>query len=359
MTQLHFLQTIVEASPFELKSLLVNSEDSEIALYGQVLELYRMGKIETLSNLISEISDPLILALANLRLQIRTRQISLARFSDLEREVKSFEEMWHGEIYFVLAMAAEVLDDQRKSQSLFLKSYTAFEGLGFSKKAVKALLNATACESRIYPDGKFIPDYQFILQKALEVNENSVACIALTNISREYQKLGSLNVALEYCDRALVFMKSETGTQQYDLIIAQRAHLLLDLQRLHEAEICFEHLRTSSFPEAVEAMNVLLNRQTNAENLLPTWKERLEDATPLAFSCLEEVLMEYLCESARTREEIIKKLYGDKADYAALENRFFNLVNRVNRKHQGLIYKNKNSYGLSDRSFLVSLRLAK
>ncbi|OQW50841.1 MAG: hypothetical protein A4S09_10970 [Proteobacteria bacterium SG_bin7] len=195
MTKMRFFQAVIEADPLEIKSLLVEPVDTNIGLYGSVLEFYRLGKIEALQDLITKISDPLVLTLAELHLQIRMRQISEMRTSVLERNLNTFDEMWHGEVYFVLAMAAEGLNDQRRAQVLFLKAYRAFEAVGFPKKAVRALLNATTCESRIYPEGKFIPDYQFILQKSLEANENGVAAIALTNISCEYQRLGALNVA--------------------------------------------------------------------------------------------------------------------------------------------------------------------
>ncbi len=350
-----FFQTVIESSPTELKTHLVGDIDPDLEQYARVLLAYRFGNTLELKKLIPTIKTLQIKALAELRLQVRERNI--LSLSTVENMTSVVSPLWLGEFYYVLAMAFEVKQDHNQTKNYFLKSYLEFTKIGFTKKAVKALLNSTAAESRLYPDGKYIPDYQFILENAMSVKEHSVASIALTNISREYQKFGALNVALEYCDRALDLVRAEEGTQQYDLIVAHRAHLLTQLDRHHEVEICIEHLKTSEFLEVKAALEVI-QKLTPSKNLLPTWAERVNETEALEFGELEETLMQFLANGPKTRSEIIQKLYGDKADPSALENRFFNLLNRIKKKCPGLIYSSRNTYGLSDRSYLVSLSLA-
>lgn len=361
MSEQEYFQEIIESNPMELRTNLFEGCSPDLVNYAHALRAYRMGEISDLKRISNEIKCTTILAIVKLRIKIRERLIASEDLIDYSQILPVIESQWIGEYHFVLAMAYEIIGDQQQAKVSFLKSYQEFENIGFRKKAIKALLNATAANSRVFPDGKYIADYQFILQKSLEVGELGVAGIALTNISREYQMLGALNLALDYCDRALLLLGTEANTLQYDLILAHRAHLLTQLDRRKEAELCLEHLRTSEFLEVEAALKVLEEKDLaeKAVDLLPTWRERQFEKEKPEFGELEEHLIQILSGGPKTRSEIISKLYGDKIDSGALENRFFNLLNRIKKKCPGLIKARAGSYYLEDRSFLVSMRLAK
>ena len=52
-------------------------------------------------------------------------------------------------------------------------------------------------------------------------------------------------------------MKKDFGSLHYYLALAHRAHLLIDLNQVREAQLLVQQLRVSNFPEVKAAVEVI------------------------------------------------------------------------------------------------------
>ena len=345
--------------------------DSVAALYAQVLYFYLQCDLAGLERVLAEsrqkfgttVPEQCCLMLAELRLRIRNHAIERSLLAEATQLAARAGD-WAGEIEFVVGMSYSKIPDHALAQSAYQRAFQSLERLGARRKATKALFNHVVCESRVHPEKKLIADYHHLVKRAAKFKDYGTAAICCSNISREYQKLGALEVALRYCDRALKFLKDDIGTLDYYLVVVHRCHLLVDLGRLQEAELEFQTARSGDFPEVREALKVVdairngsrpaLDRDVNRKMLTPTWQERLEEkkSNQKRLTPLEGKLLQLIAQAPRTKFEIIAQLYPEKADFKLLEDRFKNLMNRLKKSRPGLIILENKKYRISDESFL-------
>lgn len=376
---------VIEASPQELSELRVSPwlvPGSLPALYRSVLEGYYLADLPLISNQVEAIrrhTDPLALALlpiVDLRLKIRSGDLeraSIQHFLSQSSLVDTLESpelrsLIRGEFHFVAAMAYTHLECYRESQQHFEQALCHYREGGSLRKSLKAELNAICSHSSIEPDQKrHIANYISVSRRCRQAGELGMAGLAMHNVSREYQRLGALRVALKMSERARALLRRDFGSVHYYQATLQHADVLRELGRFHEAQLLLEESIQSGFPEVEEARKVLQaklefeseSRQGDEEMKSPAvdprklpipWRERLQESARRSSKLgeLEQRLVHLLSEGARNKIELIEKLYPGTIDFASLENRFYALVNRVRRKNPGLILVEGSRYRLCD-----------
>ncbi len=341
--------------------------DKDSYYYYQVIKTYSRDELDSLAELAQ--SDEVTLAfkrLALLRLEIRRKNVKAKTIAEL-LICASNNQALNGEIYFVVGFAFESLAEHLHSRNYYRKSFEAFESAKVHKKAVKALHNVIAAESRIYPQKKFIIDYLYVASRAKKIKEFGIAGLACLNISREYQIIGAHDAALKFCNRALRLMENDSGGLQHCLAIVHRAHLLSEMKRYLEAKIDYQLASISPYPEvqsALKALDLITNKNSNdkfdKDKLLPTWLERVEQKgnSQAILGPVESKLISYLSEKPQDKFKLIELLYDSVSDHLSLENRLKVLINRVRKKRPGLIVFEDGKYRIADESCLTGIRPA-
>ncbi len=188
-------QQIIDATPEELLSLrFASSEPTSFnTIYIEILVQYLQGNSETLANLICTFpsalsSDDLAFleSMGRLRLQIRSRSIDQDLVQQVVRLAESQPKERKGEILFVVALAYETLGELPSMKKFHHLASKELDATGAKKKAIKAIHNFVAAESRIHPEKKLISDYSYVYKMAKRVKAYGVAGAALMNISREW-----------------------------------------------------------------------------------------------------------------------------------------------------------------------------
>jgi len=366
---------IIQANLEELSSLrlILNLEDP-LGFYAQILFAYLKGDVQALGQLVSmsetkpkEEPYLLINVIARMRLNTRRRILDTELISTLLNRIHALsDDLWKGEIYFVLAYAYETAE-QHESAKSYYKLAAAFLGSqGANRKAAKAEFNYVAADSCIQPDKKrLIADYYFAFKKCRRVREYGMAGAALNNISREYFRMGAHKIALKFSKRALQLLERDFGTIHYYLAVLHQAHVLIALERKSEAQLLMEHARASEFPEIKAGLAVLdgaVSRKLGEMkdykcDLIPTWAERLKTqkkgSSRKILGDLENQLIELLLDGPKHKFEIMDSVYGTRLDFETRENRFKMLMSRFRRKHPGLICLDQGKYRLLDEDSSV------
>jgi len=364
---------LIQANLEELSSLrLILSPEGPLGFYAEILFAYLKGDIQALGQLVS-ISETnpkeepylLINVIARMRLNTRRRILDTELISTLLNRIHALsDDLWKGEVYFVLAYAYETAE-QHESAKSYYKLAAAFLGSqGANRKAAKAEFNYVAADSCIQPDKKrLIADYYFAFKKCRRVREYGMAGAALNNISREYFRLGAHKIALNFSKRALKLLERDFGTIHYYLAVLHQAHVLMALERRSEALLLMEHARGSEFPEIRAGLAVLdgtISNGTGGElerDLIPTWAERLKKqkgrAPQKILGSLESQLIELLLDGPKHKFEIMDNVYGTRLSMETRESRFKMLMSRLRKKHPGLICLDQGKYRLLDEDASV------
>jgi tetratricopeptide (TPR) repeat protein len=216
---------------------------------------------------------------------------------------------------------------------------------------------------------RLISDYFFVHNKALEVGEKSVAGLALQNISREYQKMGAVRLALKTIQQSIDLLSSEHGSLNYYLSLVHRCQLFFQSGRREEALLDYESCKVASFLEIQGAVEVLKPYYEGSsvpqdlapeveKSLTPTWKERTLEPIQISagesadFTRLESDLIRALSSGPKDKFELMQALYGDRLDLDVMENRLKNLLARARKKLPKLIDLEDGKYKIMDESFL-------
>ena len=332
------------------------------SLYISVLVNYLQSSISNLKTSVDQLLEnesPLAL-IASIRLKIRTKELVLADLNDYNEAIKNEScDMFLGEAYFVAGYGAWTIGCFDEAIAYYDKSKKHLKACGAHKKALKVAQNLLATKTCIDPELKCIPEYHSIYVEAKKLKDFATCGLVLMNISREYQKLGALTLALRTANQAIVFFKKEVGTLHYYLALAHRAHIHLQMKS-HLALADIEECLTSDFQEVRQAISVLEKIETQAENLAvaptvlnPTWRDRLssyrkETAVDAKFHEAEEKVFAILARGAKDKFELIQELYGDKIDFNSAENRLKNLLFRIRKKSPDLIKLLHGKYQLTD-----------
>lgn len=370
-------KNILEACIENLEELLLEPESMSpfLQFYARAQLHYMRGDVSGLAQDL----DSLPVAIAPeeqkfleivipLRYRICSHSTELSSLQEITRSpfLNEVEMEKRGEIYFVIAVAYEELEEHAKMKKYYLLANQIFEGCGIHKKAIKARLNFVAAESRIYPEKKLIDEYYLIYKKARKLKAYSTAAVAMTNISREYQLLGAYVIALKCINLAIkqFDVGGETGSRAFFLALVHRCHLFLQLRRLDEARVDYDLAAASGFREIRASLKLLSGFCVESADfdkvhpLTPTWAERREVhgarvPDPPAFSPLEEKLISLLSQRASTKYEMIEHLWGGRLNLVSGENRLGNLLYRIKRKRPHLVTLVDGYYRLMDE-LLVS-----
>ncbi|MGE0525500.1 MAG: hypothetical protein AB7G93_00050 [Bdellovibrionales bacterium] len=343
----------------------------EILSYAQIRFYYLRCESDLLEKYLqSDFLTPRIRALGNLRLEIRRHAVNKEKLiSQVDARLAEFSEslLWQGEVHMVSAMAFEVCGDDLQALSHYQMSQVKFNAAGETRKALFAEINQLAALSRVRPKAHRIYEYQRLRFKALNAQVHSVAATAGVNLSREYQRLGAKNLALRAVNEAIdILIQHDFGTYQYWLALAQRCHVLLELNENGLARIDFEEIAISQLPEAQsiaahlrEAHRAFRDLLPSAEPTVPfawpaTWAERkrrheiLRLRSRRNLSELEESVVTALSEKPRRLSELAVLIYGDKLALEHTEDRIKKVLNRLRAKYRGLVVHKGGLYALAD-----------
>lgn len=366
MTSIPQLKSIIEApladllewqrsAPFEL-----TSDDgvyiSTLISYLQSDIRGLLGSIDCLHRL-----DSSLVHIAELRLKIRQQNVSRLQIRDhfeaLSLRTTSSEHL--GEMGFVAGFASWMIGDYEGAISYYTEARKNLLACGSLKKALKISQNILATKTCIDAHLKCIPEYNQIFLEARKLRDHATCGLTMLNISREYQKIGALNLALKTINIAITHFKKEHGTLHYYMARAHRAHVLIQLNNYQTAVLDIEECLTSNFPEVHGAIKVLESIETQnkfAEQphlLNPTWTARAsrladEKSPETRLHDLEERLLAILRNGPKAKVDLVHELYGTKIDYESAENRFKNLLVRIRKKKPDLICLEKNHYKIRD-----------
>lgn len=305
--------------------------------------------------------------LTKLRYECRIRSISTLTLAETLGLAEEKSE-WQGELFFVAALACDVLEREADSYQFYQKAAYYLEKISARRKALKARYNSLAALTCIEPERKLIMDHQRVYRLARKLGDDYLAGLTLLNISREFQRLSAHRSALKFVNRALTLLqKKSLGTVTYFLTLLHRADVLLDLDRAIEANYDIELASASEFPEVLAALRVLSERRTTlatwnyGQSLTPTWRERLEKRldTPLhpqSLGALEDRLVNLISLAPRSKFELIENLWGQEIDLEFLESRLKSMVYRIRKKWPGSIVLSNGRYRLADDSLLQKMR---
>ncbi|MGE0616271.1 MAG: hypothetical protein AB7P04_11585, partial [Bacteriovoracia bacterium] len=372
---MNLLAQTLESSVFELLELQrVFEHDGDLPFYAGVLLLYLRGETAELAHFLEDYADrPLssyVRELGRLRLALRQESpVDLANKAWHETAsqivatlkkippralAKTDRDLWIGEAYFVQGLRALAAFEPAEALQPFRQASYHFERGGALKKGAKAWLNVVVSQSRVRMDARLILEYQFVVDKARRAGNHAVEGVAHLNLSREYQLIRAMDLALKHADLAIAGLRVENGSSQHYLAITHKCHLLLETRQTRSAEILLQETAHSPLKE-VQAAVEFLRQLTQASfqgrtleleaYLEPTWRQRVEQwrrqIEPVAVTeplrPLEQQLIEALGQGPRAKDELIAMLYGTRIDNASAENRFKVQLSRLNRRHPELI----------------------
>jgi tetratricopeptide (TPR) repeat protein len=355
------LNKVLNASLEELMRLQLVLEESHIAsFYCDVLVAYLRHDLPSLRQCEEHAPSPLLGALVQARIHARTQTIDPSLLETLKGTLTDpgLDDAWKGEIHFVLANAYHAVEDHQASQPHYKYAYRFFDGAGVDRKAVKALQNFVAAESRIHPEKMLLLDYEFVVKQALQVGELGMAGQACINISREYQMIGALDVALRYCQKGLQWMDRDRGTLHYYLALVHRCHLYLELGRFEDASLDYQLASSADFGEihaALAVIRVIQGKDTSISQALErklnlNWKMRLKKSVTRSrrLSPMESQLVSVLSNGPADKFELMELLYGKSLDLIHAENRFYVFLSRIRKKMPNLIREESGKYILRD-----------
>ena len=367
------IRQLIEAKPFELLEYSMRSElPLELRQYALVTARYLEGdlerlaaEIQTLENSVQQHTETWpqnLLALAALRQAIRTKKLSEKNLVELEQQpmLSSLE----GEKYFLLGLAWENRKQDKNAMRMFEQSYQHFQKNHCPQKALRALYNRVAAESRVWPYKNFVLDCQSIIEYSKQLNEPRLAAMSTIMLSREYQVLRHFNQALAMADEAVEALQEEKGLLHYHHAVLHKAHILLNMNRLAEAKKLILETELSYLPEIQSARQLLLHAlgEENSwedglfHQLMPTWKERVAELAPVTEdktangtvpTYMEERLLKTIWRNPKNKWDLIATLYNDTENSEVLENRFKNLVARVRKKYPNALLCKGSTYFLN------------
>ncbi|MGZ3694573.1 MAG: hypothetical protein ACXWQO_10360 [Bdellovibrionota bacterium] len=358
---------LIEANVEQLLAYDLEPADSPaLEFYRQVLLAFMRGDSESISRFLEDLKQtraellqeiPCLLDLTRLRYKLLTE----TKEQDLKRELAESpaDGLWAGEKLMLLAAVAEKLQNFTLALELHKKAAKELLVIGATGKSLRARSNMIANLSNIEPERKLIPEYFYLYREAKNLRQTNIMATTLLNLSREYQKIGAIQVALKYCQRSLAASRDNIFGLIHGLALAHRGHLYCQLGRLIDAQVDLEQIQQSDFSAvkaAAEILAALLAKQpaslSQPPGLLRTWSERLEDfnsgKNKLRLSPVEEKLIQFLSEKPRSKFEITDHIFGTELHPLKAENRLKNLIHRVRKKFPGLIYLENEQYFLAD-----------
>lgn len=366
------LKSILEATVPELQVLINNISISSLQIYAKILLRYSQKEMDELYCLIEELTKTidsftsqeefeLIKRLSELRLAIRVNRIKWSQIHALDYLRFSTSaplwRLWEGEVCIVIAFALGEINQLNKSADYYKKAISAFERQGAFKKKIRAVHNYATTISHIDKSKYMLKDYLFVYKQAYKLQALDYAGLALANLAHEYQNLGLMRLADRYSKKAVHLAKHNPTTLQYYLVILHRAHILIDLNHFSLAQELMAHCQKAPFPEvqgALLVLNAIINqcplsklKSNQKVKVLSGWLERFKASmkrkkVQVRPTLLEEKLILLLSIKDRSMDDIIESLYGNQLEKSHTKNRFFVMLNRIDKKFPCLIQRYKN-----------------
>ncbi|MFZ4404998.1 MAG: hypothetical protein ACOYOK_12915 [Pseudobdellovibrionaceae bacterium] len=354
----HNLIKIIECPTEELNFLSFSDKDMFLNLYKNILLLYLKRSNFELQELLQKISvttdlsamEKLFLqSVAEMRLCLATGVVSEEH--TLKWTADFNNEILQAEYNFVKGLCCEKVKLYEQGMNSYLLAEQLFEKNKCPNKSLIAAHNRITCLSKRFPDQKFISEYNYLAKKAKQTKNHTVLGMALYNISSELQILGSVSSALKYANKSLTVLKMEFGTYHYEMCLMHRCHLLLNLKMYIAANEDYLVLKKSKHSEVQSGLlaieKIITNNQslqlTQKELLHPTWLDRLsQNNNQELLTPDEEKLILLLCENPKSKENLIKSLYGERLDFESGQNRLKNLLFRFKKKRPGILLIEEN-----------------
>jgi hypothetical protein len=352
---------VMEASLGELQNIeaeLQLGNEPELLYYSRVLIAYFRQDVIALVSLRGEVPNLLLSYLTSMRLEVRKTSTDLATIESLKKQVQeeTTDLLFLGEAAFIAAVAHQAAKSFVSSEKYYREAAAKLKAGGAKKKALRALMSSLAAYSCVYPESRLFAEYMEIYKQAMEIMDFQTAGTVQMNISREFQRLDGLNIALDYVTQSIVlFERGAQGSREHGLSLVHRAHLYLQLHRFADAENDFFLALLNPNVEVQSACEVLsekyhLNLKTlKSDRVLATWQERKNEAGTLKpLGKLESELILILSKKPCTKFELMDALYGTLIDHESKENRLKNLMSRVRTRFPGLILLEDSSYRISE-----------
>lgn len=352
---------LLDASLEKLTSLALAGLPDSLEAYRRVLFAFLSGdtaalEVET-EKVRNEPDFPFLVEFTTFRRDYLRESLSEKRVEEFSASAAAGHELWAGEHFMLLAAAEEQRARTAQAQRLYERAAAAYAAMGARGKALRAQFNSVTLLGHLDPKKTLIQENFFLYREAKRLHQPIVMAPALQNISREYQKMGALRMALKYATMAVAASAEDIRGHLYFLAVVHRAHVLHDLGRHAEAEMDLEEARTSAFPSvkaACAALDSLVQgRATAAPSLTRSWQERVAEfakkSRRVTLSDHEERLLQFVSAEPRTKFELVSHLFGDRLDPFAAENRLKNLVYRIRQKLPGLLLLENERYFLADR----------
>lgn len=377
------LNEVIEASLEELIQMSRASGRSGdgLDIYIDVLIAFHKGDAVGLSALSERLSSKgVVRILTMMRLALLRRTITLPLIQEAKDHLPDAG-AWKGELSLLIAHGYLAIERFQEAKDGFDLASQELRALGAVGKSLRADLNSVVATSHLFPDGVYVAEYQVIWKKARKDKQWLVAATCLMNLSREHQLLGALSKAVELAGRSIATCHDHPLSENYFLCHAQRAHVLLEMNRDLEALRDLEIVKMSRFPVVIAAYEVLLRLfprlcsktvgevekrspvdesavADGAEECpvsLPEWRTRLETSNlPLAtLSAQEEALVQFVAAAPRSKFAICDHLFGTSVHPFAAENRLKNLLGRIRKKCPGLVIYSNELYSVP-RSLVAS-----
>lgn len=260
------LAKVIDADPGSLRQLVLTLSAGSVEwAYAKVRLMYMEHQTRALTDFISHLShrEPtdavaLVLALAETRLAIRSDRVSPEGIAALLGCASAAERLWLAEAHNVAAMALESLDRHEDAKAHYLKSHALCLEEKCMKRAATTYHNAIAAESRVRPESRLIYEYHHAYRMALEAKDFGTAGTALSNLSREYQLMHGLSLALKYINEAIALLETtHYGTYQHINALCNRCHLYLDTGQWGAAKTDYQQIGCFDMKEAKAALRTL------------------------------------------------------------------------------------------------------
>jgi tetratricopeptide (TPR) repeat protein len=353
---------VLEALPNELPILgrdLTVCEEARS--YAMAISAFLQGDVEQLTAIhescktrLDQSEDGLaVLELVSLRLKVRRNELI---DEDLDESAVVLARPWaFAEWCFVSAMAWERLGRDDLAAASFSKAASLFKNLHCRRRTLRSMYNVVAAESRVRPHKNFVADCQAIVEEARRSNDEPFAGMALLMMSREYQVIGLHRSALEMADEALKALLPERGSIQYFGAKLHRAHVLIDLGQVTEAQLDITEAALCPFDQiqaARELLSYSIGQQDHidpniAERLLPTWRDRLDslkasrdqrgNLSEAKLGDLEAQVLKLLWTGPIDKWDLVSRVYPNEQNSELAENRLKNLLARIRKKKPGVI----------------------
>jgi hypothetical protein len=349
-----------------------------VRVYAQAVSFFMSGDIERLEVVHRDVDKQLanvdckiksqVQSLISFRLQLRHQNVTPDSISRIHG--KEFDDVLDAEKFFLLGRAWESLGDDNQGGAFSMQAAAIYKRCRCPKKALRAFYNSIVADSRVLPYKNFISEYQAVIEMSKQVQDLAFAGMALTMLSREYQIVGLVEKSLSTVEEGLLSLESERGSLHFFYALLQKAHLLMENGKPHQAENILLETQMSSFPEihaTKRFLECLMDPKKSWSHeeeklLIPTWRERLpqiigrnlkvESNQTIEATMLEERLLKTLWSGPVAKWDLIERIYPNESDSLALENRFKNLVARVRKKFPGVLQFHDGQYFVESKTTL-------